>query len=322
MEPLVSLALDIGHGDKQSITITIMIVLDAPSVAKTDLLVPEAVIREALRRQKRRQRRIVGIVLVVILSCGALAVVVVNGGGGHQSTQSGGSELRSGPSLAIPLVPGSPHYLSAHQFILTRAVVKIAVDGLGSSGKVTIPALAQQWTNHEITCLQVAFGAPEFASAALRSEWMASGLSLVPLNAQPQGFCAENVPGGGALAMRFPPSPSELGTLLAQGQGVIDVGALSTNPSALARELETGRTGNGALDHAVARGKATNPGFERALLLLRTPKIGETTAFRRALLHALPLVHGVVRLGHQRRASSRGDVNKLKGRVQGVTSTS
>jgi len=314
MEPHISLALDFGHGDKQSITI--MIAFDTASEAKIDPPVPEAVIRDALRRQKRRQRRIVGIVLAVLLSCGALALVVVHGGGGHQNTQSGGNE-RSGSSRTSPLVPGSPQHLLAHQFILTRAVVKIAVDGLGSSGKVTVPALAQQWTNHEITCLQVAFGTPDFASAVLRSEWMEAGLSVVAIKAQPQGFCVENVPGGGALAVRSTPSPSQLGMLLAQGMGVIDVGGLSTDPSTLARDLEDGRTGNGALDHAVARGKAANPGFERALLLLHSPKLGETPAFRSTVLHALPLIHGVVASGHPRIARGGGAVGFAAGTKPG-----
>jgi hypothetical protein len=295
-ESLAWLALDISHGDKQSITI--MIMLDTPSDPRIDSLETQAVIREALRRQRRRQRRIVGILLLVLLSCGALAVVVGHGGGGRQGAQSHGRELRPGSSRASPLVPGSPQALSARQFILTQAAVKIAVDGLGSSGNVTIPAVAQQWTNNQVTCLQVAFGAPDFPSAALRSEWTESGLSVTALKGQPQGFCVENVPGGGALAGPSAPSPSQSGILLAQGLGAIDVAGLSTNPSTLARDLEQGRTGSVALDRAVAQRTVASPGFERALLLLCSPKLGESTAFRSALLQSLPLIHGVVRLGH------------------------
>jgi hypothetical protein len=288
------LALDIGHGDKQSITI--MTLLDTDT--RVDSPVPQAVIRDALRRQKRRRRRVIGAVLLVLLSCGVLATVVGQGGGG-KSAPLRGRESRPGSSLVIPLVPGSPKALSARQYLLTRASVEIAVGGLGSSGSVMIPAITQQWTNNEDTCFQVAMGAPDFTSAALRSEWTESGLSVTPLKAQPQGFCVENVPGGGALGNSRPPTPSQAGMLLAQGIGLIDLAGLSTDPSTLARDLEQGRTGNRAVDHAVANGTVASPGFERALLLLRSPKVGESTAFRSALLHALPLIHGVVRLGHQ-----------------------
>lgn len=91
--------------------------------------------------------------------------------------------------------------------------------------------------------------------------------------------------------------------MLTEGLGVIDVSSLSGDPSTLARALTSGRTGNEMFDEAVQPSSYPNPGFERALLLLQTPLLGATAKFRLALLHALPLIPGVVTLGHQHSAS-------------------
>ena len=306
----ITLSLDISHGDKQSITI--MLTLDTPSEPRIDASEPQAVLREAVRLHRRRQRRTAGVVVVIVLACAALVLVVAESGGGQQGGPAGKSELQPGSSRTSPLVPGSPRSLTANQYLLTQATVKIAVEGLG--GAVTISALAQQWTSQDITCLQVAFGAPEFTSAAQRSAWLGTGLSVAPLNGQPQGFCSENIPGGGALASPSG-SATHSSTVLPLGLGVVDVGGLPTDPSTLARDLEAGRTG--ALDFGVAQGSVENPGFERALILLRSPKLGETTAFRSALLQAMPLLHGVVRLGKQRTALGKVGIGFATGRSPG-----
>jgi len=199
----------------------------------------------------------------------------------------------------------------AHQYLLTQADVTIAVGGLGSA--VTIPALAQQWTSQGVTCLEVAFGAPEFASVSQRSAWVGSGLSVSPLKAQPQGFCSQNILGGGAFE-RPSGSPTHSPGVLPLGLGVVDVGALPTDPSTLARGLESG---SGPMELGVAPGSVGDAAFERALILLRSPKLGETTAFQRALLRAIPLLHGVVRLGGQRTALGDEGVGFTTGRGPG-----
>jgi hypothetical protein len=144
---------------------------------------------------------------------------------------------------------------------------------LGVVGEITIPALTQSWANTFATCAQVSFGAPHFSSASLRSAWLASGLSTNPPSGQPNGFCEENTPGGGALAE----DPKDgAAKVLTEGLGVIDVSSLSTDSPTLARELTLGRTGNEMFDQALQRLSYPNPGFERALLLLQTPLLGAT----------------------------------------------
>ncbi len=129
---------------------------------------------------------------------------------------------------------------------------------------------------------------------------MASGLSANPLDGQPNGFCEENTPGGGALAQEPKDGAAKV---LTRGLGVVDVSALSNDSPTLARELTLGRTGNEMFDEAVQRRSYANPGFERALLLLQMPLIDAPANFRLVLLHALPLIPGVVALGHQHSAS-------------------
>ncbi len=192
--------------------------------------------------------------------------------------------------------------------------MKIAVHGMG--GAVTLPALAQQWTSQGVTCLQVAFGAPEFTSGAQRSAWLATGLSTAPRNAQPQGFCSENIPGGGATMVRSG-SANHSSTVLPLGLGVVDVGNLPTDPSVLAHDLDVGRAGRAVFDLGVVQGSAGNPGLERAPILLRSPKLGETVAFRSALLRAVPLLHGVVRRGRQRTAVGTVGIGFAAGRSPG-----
>lgn len=301
----IALTLDISHGDKQSITI--MLTLATPSEPIIDAPEPQAVLREAAQRQRRRQHRIAGIVVLIVLVCTALILVAIDSGGG-QGGPGRKSELQSGSSRTSPLIPGSPRLLTADQYLLAKANVKIAVEGLG--GSVTIPALAQQWTSQGVTCLQVAFGAPEFTSAAQRSAWLGTGLSTSPLKEQPQGFCSENIPGGGALASPVG-SPTHSSTVLPLGLGLIDVGGLPTDPSTLARELEVG---SGTIGLGVAEGSVPNPGFARALILLRSPKLGETTTLQSAILRAIPLLHGVVRLGKQRSAMGNVGVGFAAGR--------
>jgi hypothetical protein len=225
-----------------------------------------------------------------------IAVVLVG-----PTPEARASTGRAGSPAGGLSIQGSPRSLGPRQWIHTDDVMPFSIDGrpLGSGGTVTISALAQSWANADDTCLQVAFAAPAFPSAALRSAWVAAGLSTAPRAAQASGACAENIPGGGALAGQPKDGAARV---LARGQGVINVTSLSTRPSTLARELVSGHTGNTMFDEAVAQGSYPNPGFERALLLLQLPTLGSTRAFQVALLHALPLIPGVVALGHQRSA--------------------
>jgi hypothetical protein len=173
---------------------------------------------------------------------------------------------------------------------------------LGVAGEITVPALTQSWANTSATCVQASFSDPQFSSVALRSAWIASGLSTSPLVSQPTGMCAKNEPGGGALASNPKDGPAKV---LTQGLGVIDVASLPRQPTTLAGELMSGHTRNQMFNEAVAQRSYANPGFERALLLLQTPLLGATSQFHVALLRALPLMRGVLALGHKRSASGQ-----------------
>jgi hypothetical protein len=240
-----------------------------------------------------------GIAAVLVLLCGTTVVLALHFGGSDRGRQPGRTE-----STFSALDPASPRSLTSHQFIRTQATMTIAVTDLtpNHNGEVIVPAVAQQWTNEGITCLQVAFGSPNFSSAAQRSAWVATGLSTTPLRSQPQGFCVENLPGGGALATSSGHLADLSAKVLTQGLGVVDVSKMSTDPSTLAQDLQSGHTGNRTFDEAVAQRSYPNPGFERAILLLQMPTIGETNAFRIALPHALPLIPGVASVGREHTA--------------------
>jgi hypothetical protein len=182
---------------------------------------------------------------------------------------------------------------------------------LGVAGEITVSALTQSWANTSATCVQASFSDPHFSSTSLRSAWIASGLSTTPLVSQPTGFCSENTPGGGALAGNPRDGRAKV---LTQGLGVIDVASLPSQPTTLARELTSGHTRNQMFNEAVALHSCADPGFERALLLLRTPLLGATSQFHVALLRALPLMKGVIALGPQRGASGQLGVGFAAGK--------
>ena len=279
-----------------------MIRLDTPQ----EVAVPfndesQAVVREARRRQRRRRVVTGGIVVVVLL--GAMSVaLVVRGDGADKTGQPSRNRVRPGSPAGGTLLRGSPRALASGQWLHTRAATTFSMDGLplGVAGEITIPALTQSWANSRATCAQVSFGVPQFSSLTLRLAWIANGLSTNPRSGQPNGFCEENTPGGGALAV----DPKDgAAKVLTKGLGVIDVSSLSSDPPTLARELTSGHTWNEMFDEAVPQRSYPNPGFERAVLLLQTPLLGATGNFYVALLRALPLIPGVVALGHQHSAS-------------------
>jgi hypothetical protein len=229
-------------------------------------------------------------------------------------TDRAASGADTGAHTASSPLPGSPRSLISGQWVETHAAVSLSVAGLsGAGGTVTISALTASWANQGATCLQVAFGTLGFSSAAIRSAWVASGLSTTPSGASPAGFCDENVPGGGALE-EGPGNPAgQSAKVLAQGLGVLDVSSMSTRPATLARQLRSGHTASTMLNEAVTQQSHPNPGFERALLLLQLPTIGATGAFRAALLHALPLIPGVVSLGRVHNALGQAGVGFAAG---------
>ena len=190
----------------------------------------------------------------------------------------------------------SPPALAPGQWLRIRAATTFTMNGrpLGVAGEITVSAFTQSWANTSATCVQASFGDPQFSSVALRSAWIDSSLSTNPHTSQPAGFCEENTPGGGALAGNPKDGRAKV---LSQGLGMIDVSSLPLRPTTLARQLTSGERRNEMFNEAVAQRSFSDPGFERALLLLQTPLLSATSRFHVALLKAFPLLNGVVVLG-------------------------
>jgi len=204
--------------------------------------------------------------------------------------------------------------LASGQWLRTQAATTFTMNGLplGVAGQITISGTSRSWANASATCAETAFGDPEFSSVALRSAWIASGLSTRPLTSQPAGFCEEDTPGGGALEGN-PNDGSGRAKVLAEGLGVIDVSALPRQPRTLAKELTSGETRSRLLNQSVVQRDSTDPGFERALILLETPLLGASGRFH-DLLKALPMLKGVVVLGRVRTAAGLSGVGFAAGR--------
>jgi hypothetical protein len=149
----------------------------------------------------------------------------------------------------------------------------------------TVQASIETWTNHTSSCAQALFGSVQFASEADRASWIGAGLSTTPLVAQPRGMCAllegPNVHGG---------------LKVSEGYGLLDVSKFRTDAAGLARDLESGKTGNSSIDRAVSQ-STDNPGFQRAVLLLMLPTVGSTPKFWSTLYQAIALMPGVHALG-------------------------
>ena len=82
-----------------------------------------------------------------------------------------------------------------------------------------------------------------------------------------------------------------------QAPGALDVAHLPTDPTALARELETGSTGIPALDAPLPGNRPYLTPFGRAVTLLVGPTLGATPALWSALLRAMATMPGVAFLG-------------------------
>jgi hypothetical protein len=80
--------------------------------------------------------------------------------------------------------------------------------------------------------------------------------------------------------------------------GVIDVSSLPTNPTVLAHELATGTTSVPSVN-TLYPDRGESAGFERAVYLMVSPKIGATPRFASALYGALSLIPGINLVGQE-----------------------
>lgn len=121
----------------------------------------------------------------------------------------------------------------------------------------------------------------QFVSPTNQQAWVAAGL-LVD-QSTPSISCVSSTS----------PQSSAVGS----GWGAFNISSLSTDPTTLAHELVTGKTGIPGLDQLPYDEALGDPGFTRAVALLVGPSVGGTPAFRSALLDAMATMRGVSSLG-------------------------
>ncbi len=145
------------------------------------------------------------------------------------------------------------------------------------------------YEDKSIACIDGLFGRIHFSSQQAQHAWTSAGLSAVPLGNNPIGFCA--------ATPSTPYSSTHPGAYNGGGVGVINVSGLSTNPTILGRQLNSGTLGASGLQWAVPEDSQAYPGFARVVMLLVEPLVGTTPAFRSALFDALAKIHGVTATG-------------------------
>jgi hypothetical protein len=182
---------------------------------------------------------------------------------------------------------------------------------------VTITASIQMWAdNSSQACTASLFPTVESYSSSDQEalQYSGLGLNLGPDAAKPNLLCTDQntfLGNGGQL-----------------GIGVTNVARLATEPSVLAQELETAKTGSPALDQSFTQdapidepsgGPKYDKAFERAVLLLIGPTSGATPALSVALLKALPKIPGVEPIGVVRAHSGQSGVGFSGTTLAGTT---
>jgi hypothetical protein len=237
------------------------------------------------RHPPRRSRKalLAGVITVVVGA--VLLLTVLLPGVERHSPPAAAAELRQ---IAANAVHQPPLQLARNQWLQTGQQVSFSaeVSRVGSTptpgAQATVRASIKEWSNSVgESCLSATPSSAQFASPANARAWHAAGLLDLP-KTQPVISCASV---DGATAANG----------LGRGNGVISVSGLPTDPSILARELETGTTGLAGIDEVSSF--APDAGFERAAILLMGPTTGASPAFESALYNALAMLPGVESLG-------------------------
>jgi hypothetical protein len=213
----------------------------------------------------------------------ALLLVLVLPNTGERIPIAEAAQLR----LIAANAAGQPDQpLASDQWVMSHATLSYlaTVDQVGSTpvvgAQATVGATLDQWSNRfGQTCSSLSAKSLSFATPANRATWLSLGLPESP-SGEPIESCA-----------------SYLGATISNGESfVIDVSALSLNPSTLAKQLETGTTGIGQVD---GTGSAADPssGLQRAAFLLVGPTVGSSPALVSSVYNALALMPGIQKLG-------------------------
>jgi hypothetical protein len=175
--------------------------------------------------------------------------------------------------------------LKADQALSTQAKLSVVATVNDGAAQATIGLSVEKWsTPSGQTCTTLTAQPAQFGSPTEQAAWLGLHLLVTP-NPPTASQCLQE--SGGAA----PPD-----AITGAGQ-LIDVSSLPTDPSILARELESGTTGVATLDQLLSDEAAPNPGFQRAAMLLIGPTVGATPQFDAALYRAIGLLPGVTALG-------------------------
>jgi len=156
------------------------------------------------------------------------------------------------------------------------------------NAEATIPLSVGVWSNATGgTCTSQTFGTATFAAPVNAQAWHAIGLIDAPTG-QPATGCV-----GGEEAT-WSDSPA-----------VIDVAALTHDPTLLASQLQSGTTGIQSLDQAAGGDEADVAGFVRLTVLLVGPTTGRWSGFGQEMLRTMSLLSGVIGLGERTAHSGR-----------------
>jgi hypothetical protein len=263
----------------------------------------EALFKEARRRERRRR-------LVV-----ALAVSVLVAGAGVGAFLTVGGATGSGLSHGVRPPAQSASVLSGRQFLYSTFRISYEVPNAPGAG-ATATASVKMWADTSSqACTASTFASIQSESLIDQDALIyRAGLPVGPRAPQPSVRCMNQnifLGNGGQL-----------------GVGVMNVSSLPTGPAALARDIETARTGNPALNQSFEQAAPTNEpkggpeydkAFERASLLLIGPTVGATPEFREALLNALPTIPGVRSLGETSTSSGRTGLGFSAKNILGTT---
>jgi hypothetical protein len=246
-------------------------------------------------RPRRRSRAVAVAVAVAAVAAASLVVALVPGSVGQKVPVAEAAQLRliaTNAARQPVLHLGSDQWLRIRQVSLVslEATHEVPDGEIGGKPVVTskpIPDAAgtatvtsTEWYNSTgQACVTFRLGPITFATGTNRAAWRTAGLLTrvaAPLSACPDWVAANAFNG------------------FAQGIGAVDISSLTSVPSLLASQLQSGTTGIPGLDQGASTG---NQGFEEAVALLTGPLTGKPASFSAELYKAIALLPGVQTLG-------------------------
>jgi hypothetical protein len=222
---------------------------------------------------------------LVAVMAAVLLVVLLLPSVGQKAPMAAAAQLRliadNAADQPVPQLTSNQWLETQQKMTYTVQVTEVASKPV-SGATASIPGAVQQWSNNfGESCWTSTVGAARFASPANWTSWEAIDLPATPI--QPTGGDCTSDAGANVTN--------------GQGGGVVNVAGLSTDPTTLAHELQTGTTGIGAID--VGSGPPSDPsnGLARAGLLLLGPTTGSSPGLTAAVYRALALMPDITQLG-------------------------